>query len=155
MLKKKSAGILLFRFNNKKLEVLLAHPGGPFWAKKDLNAWSIPKGEFDENEEPLAAALRELDEETGIKVEGDFIELTPVRQKSGKMVYAWAVEGDADTSTMKSNLFEMEWPPGSGKLKSFPEVDKIEWFTIEETHNKIIEGQKPLLSELQNFFEPH
>src|SRR5687767_12096048 len=148
-MKKKSAGILLFRFKNNSLQVLLAHPGGPFWAKKDLQSWSIPKGEFDEDEEQLAAALRELEEETGIKAEGDFIELTPVKQKSGKIIYAWGVQQDADTSTFKSNLFEMEWPPRSGKMKSFPEVDRIEWFTIAEAAEKIIEGQKPILAELQ------
>src|SRR5687768_6370115 len=148
-MKKKSAGILLFRFKNNSLQVLLAHPGGPFWAKKDLQSWSIPKGEFDDDEEPLAAALRELEEETGIKAEGDFFEFTPVKQKSGKVVYAWAVQQDADTSTVKSNVFEMEWPPKSGKMQSFPEVDKMEWFDMAEAEQKIIQGQKPILDELQ------
>src|SRR5215212_7662130 len=120
----KSAGILLFRRINKQIEFFLVHPGGPFWAKKDLGAWSIPKGEYTDGEEPLQAACREFEEETGQAVTGDFIELKPLRQKSGKIVQAWAVEGDMDADNIRSNMFEMEWPPGSGKKKSFPEVDK-------------------------------
>jgi len=146
---KKSSGIILYRFTNDQLEVLLVHPGGPFWAKKDLNAWSIPKGEFEEGEDPLAAAKREMEEETGLKVDGKFIELTPVKQKSGKLVLAWAAKGDFDPAMLKSNEFEMEWPPRSGSKKKFPEVDKAAWFPIEEAVKKMVEGQIPLLKELE------
>ena len=146
---KKSAGILLYRFSDGMLEVLLVHPGGPFWAKKDMGAWSIPKGEFETEEDPLSAAQRELEEETGIKAEGNFIELTPVKQKSGKLVYAWALEKDIDPSLIKSNSFEIEWPPKSGIKKSFPEIDKAAWFNKEEAVKKIIEGQVPLIEELE------
>lgn len=146
---KKSAGILLYRLQNDDWEVLLVHPGGPFWAKKDLGAWSIPKGEFDENENPLDAAKREVEEETGIKVQGDFIELTPVKQKNSKLIYAWALRGNFDAAQIKSNTFEIEWPPKSGKEKSFPEVDKAAWFNIEEAKKKITEGQLPLINEIE------
>ena len=145
----KSAGILLYRFRNNLLQVFLVHPGGPFWAKKDLGAWSIPKGEFGSDEDPLNAAKRELEEETGIKVSGEFIELTPVKQKSGKLVYAWALEKDIDPSLIKSNSFEIEWPPKSGIKKSFPEIDKAAWFDKGEAVKKIIEGQVPLIEELE------
>lgn len=145
---RKSAGILLYRFRNNLPEMLLVHPGGPFWAKKDWGAWSVPKGEFDEDEDPLDAAKREILEETGIKVSGRFIELSPVRQKSGKLVYAWALERDVDPEFITSNSFEIEWPPKSGKKKSFPEIDKAAWFNAEEAKKRIIEGQSPLLSEL-------
>jgi len=146
---KKSAGILLYRFHNDLTEVLLVHPGGPYWAKKDLGAWSVPKGEFESGENPLDAAKRELEEETGIKAEGNFIELTPAKQKSGKLVYAWALQKDIDPADIKSNSFEMEWPPKSGKKKSFPEIDKAAWFTMDEARSKIIDGQKPLINELE------
>ena len=146
---KKSAGILLYRFDNNLTEVLLVHPGGPFWAKKDLGAWSIPKGEFEPEENPLAAAKRELEEETGIKAEGDFMELTPVKQKSGKLIYAWALQMDVDVADVKSNSFEIEWPPKSGKLKSFPEIDKAAWFNMDEARKKMIEAQTPLIGELE------
>jgi predicted NUDIX family NTP pyrophosphohydrolase len=146
---KKSAGILLYRFHNNLTEVLLVHPGGPFWAKKDLGAWSIPKGEFGPEEDPLDAAKRELEEETGIKAEGYFIELTPVKQKSGKLVYAWALHKDIDPADIRSNSFEMEWPPKSGKKKSFPEIDKASWFNTDEARSKIIDGQAPLINELE------
>lgn len=146
---KKSAGILLYRLQNDNWEVLLVHPGGPFWAKKDLGAWSIPKGEFDENENPLDAAKREVEEETGMKVQGDFIELTPVKQKSSKLIYAWALRGNFDAAQIKSNTFEIEWPPKSGKKKSFPEVDKAAWFKIGEAKKKITEGQLPLINEIE------
>jgi len=144
----KSAGILLYRFRNESPEVLLVHPGGPFWAKKDLGAWSIPKGEFDDDEDALDAAKREIEEETGIKVSGKFIELSPVRQKSGKWIYAWALEKDVDPEFITSNNFEIEWPPKSGMKKSFPEIDKAAWFNADEARKKIIEGQSPLLGEL-------
>ncbi|MEO6733877.1 MAG: NUDIX domain-containing protein [Ferruginibacter sp.] len=148
-MQKKSAGILLYRFDNKLAEVLLVHPGGPFWAKKDLGVWSIPKGEFDEREKPLNAAIREVEEETGIKLTGDFIELVPVKQKSGKVIYAWALEGDIDPATIISNTFEIEWPPKSGKKKVFPEVDKAAWFPMDEAKGKIIAGQVGLINELE------
>jgi predicted NUDIX family NTP pyrophosphohydrolase len=146
---KKSAGIILYRFHNNLPEVLLVHPGGPFWAKKDLGAWSIPKGEFETNENPLDAAKREVEEETGVIASGDFIELTPVKQKSGKVVYAWALQKDIDPAYITSNNFEMEWPPKSGKKKSFPEIDKAAWFDIDEAKKKIIKGQASLIEELK------
>ena len=146
---KKSAGILLYRFQNNLTEVLLVHPGGPFWAKKDWGAWSIPKGEFGPGENPLDAAKRELEEETGIKPEGNFIELTPAKQKSGKLIYTWALEKDIDPADIKSNSFEIEWPPNSGKKKSFPEIDRAAWFNMDEARNKIIDGQVPLINELE------
>jgi predicted NUDIX family NTP pyrophosphohydrolase len=148
MEKKKSAGILLYRLKNKALEVLLVHHGGPFWAKKDLASWSIPKGEFTEEENPLEAAKREFQEETGLDLTGDFIELTPIKQKSGKLVYGWAVAGDIDPAQIKSNTFEMEWPPKSGKRQSFPEIDKGEWFSVPESKLKILEPQTALIDEL-------
>ena len=145
---KKSAGILFYRFKKGKLEVLLVHPGGPFWAKKDLGAWSIPKGEFDDEESPLNAAIRETHEELGVKIVGDFIELTPVKQKSGKTIFPFAIEHAFDPSQLNSNLFEMEWPLKSGQKKSFPEVDKAEWFSLENAFEKINPGHKPFLTEL-------
>ena len=145
---KKSAGILLFRLVNKKPELFLVHPGGPFWAKKDEGAWSIPKGEFDDSEDALEAAKREFSEETGVNIEGEFIVLSPAKQKSGKTVYAWAVEGDIDPSKIKSNHFEMEWPPRSGKMKSFPEIDKAGWFDVKEALQKINSGQASLIREI-------
>jgi predicted NUDIX family NTP pyrophosphohydrolase len=147
---KKSAGILLYRIKNKNLEVLLVHPGGPFWKNKDEGAWSIPKGEFDDNEKPLDAAIREMKEETGVILKGNFIELTPVKQKSGKLVYAFAKEHDPDLSQIKSNEFEMEWPPKSGNKKMFPEIDKAEWFDIKTAKEKINQSQINLLEELAN-----
>ena len=145
---KKSAGILLYRSINKNLEVFLVHPGGPFWKNKDEGAWSIPKGEFDEKEDALEAAIREMKEETGITLKGDFMALTPIKQKSGKLVYAFAKEHDLDPSEIKSNEFEIEWPPKSGKKKMFPEIDKAEWFTIYVAKNKINPAQWPLVEEL-------
>lgn len=144
---KKSAGILVYRFSDDNMEVLLVHPGGPFFAKKDAGAWSIPKGEFTD-ELPLAAARREFAEETGILIDGEFFPLSPVTQKSGKVVYAWAIEADMDASKMTSNLFEIEWPPHSGKKQLFPEVDKAQWFEVEEAKLKIAEAQADLLVEL-------
>ena len=145
----KSAGILLYRFRHGALEVLLAHPGGPFWAKKDDGAWTLPKGEIGDAEEPLAAARRELLEETGLDLDGDFIALTPVRQKGGKWVHAWALEGDCDPAAIRSNVFSMEWPPRSGKEREFPEIDRAAWFAIPEARVKILAGQAPLLDELE------
>jgi len=146
---KHSAGILLYRFKNKVLQFFLVHPGGPFWAKKDTGAWGVPKGEFLE-EQPLDAAIREFTEETGVKMnfENDkLISLKPVTLKSGKIVYAWAIEGDLDEATIKSNVFDLEWPPKSGKFIAVPEVDKAGWFTIAEAKMKINEKQIPLLEE--------
>lgn len=145
---KKSAGILLYRTKNKIVEVLLVHPGGPFWIKKDAGAWTIPKGELNENEEPFDAAIREMKEETGIILKGNYLELTPVKQKAGKLVYAWANEQDIDPSEIKSNEFEIEWPPKSGKKKLFPEIDKADWFDIKTAKEKINPGQLPLIEEL-------
>ncbi|HZV68929.1 MAG TPA: NUDIX domain-containing protein [Saprospiraceae bacterium] len=146
---KQSAGILLYRFHNKKLEVLLVHPGGPFWAKKDAGAWSIPKGEFEENESPFNAALREVEEELGFTPKGNFIPLTPIKQKSGKLVHAWAVESNFDETKLRSNTFEMEWPPRSGKKMEFPEIDKAEWFDVGKAREKILVGQVALINELE------
>lgn len=147
---KKSAGILLYRFRKKILEVLLVHPGGPFWARKDHQAWSIPKGEFTDGEDALEAAKRELEEETGIRVSGKFIALFPIVQKGGKTVFAWALEKDIDPVIVSSNYFSMEWPPGSGKEAKFPEVDKAGWFSIAEAKNKIVAAQFSLIEELAN-----
>jgi predicted NUDIX family NTP pyrophosphohydrolase len=148
-MKKKSAGILVYRKTEKDYEVFLVHPGGPYWAKKDMHAWSIPKGEFNEGEEPIIAAKREFGEETGLTVSGAFIELQPVKQPGGKIIYSWAVESDPDASVIKSNLFEMEWPPGSGKTEEFPEVDKAGWFSFDIAREKIVKGQVPILEQLE------
>ena len=145
---KTSAGILLYRFKDKKPEVLLVHPGGPFWKNKDEGAWSVPKGEYAEDEDALKAAIREFKEETGISIAGNFIPLNPVKLKSGKLVKAWALEKDIDSTTVKSNTFLLEWPPKSGKKIEVPEVDRAEWFTINEAKKKINAGQLPLLDEL-------
>ena len=144
-----SAGILLYRNNNARLEVFLVHPGGPFFKNKDEGSWSIPKGEFLDDEEALAAAKREFEEETGQKiVNGNFIRLTPVTQKSGKIVHAWAIEGDIDHEVIESNLFEMEWPPKSGKMASFPEVDRAAWFDANTAKIKVNPAQAKLIEEL-------
>ena len=145
---KTSAGILLYRFNKKITEVFLVHPGGPFWKNKDEGAWSIPKGEYIEDEDPLKAAIREFREETGIPISGDFIPLTTVKLKSGKYVKAWALQMDIDVTAVKSNTFSLEWPPRSGKKIEVPEVDKAEWFELKEAKLKINVGQAPLLEEL-------
>jgi len=146
---KKTAGLLLFRDGSGRLEVLLVHPGGPFWAKKDDGAWSIPKGQFEDDEDPLAAARREFEEETGSAPTGDVLPLEPLRQPGGKCVYAWAVRGDFDPGTLKSNTFTMEWPPRSGRQQEFPEVDRAAWFAIEEAERKILRGQVALLRQLR------
>ena len=146
---KKSAGLLLFR-RRDRLEVLLVHPGGPLWAKKDDGAWSIPKGEIDADEDPLRAAMRECEEELGSSVTGEFVKLTPIRQASGKWVYAWAIEADFDTATFRSGTFSMEWPPRSGRHEDFPEVDRAEWFGIDDARRKIIQGQIALLDQLSS-----
>jgi predicted NUDIX family NTP pyrophosphohydrolase len=146
---KQSAGILLYRYHQGILQVLLVHPGGPFWAKKDVGAWTIPKGEPGEGEELPVAAKREFMEETGFDIEGDLIILTPVRQKGGKLVHAWAVEGDMDVALLKSNTFEMPWPPKSGNIQVFPEIDKAQWFSAEEALGKILPTQAAFIEELQ------
>ena len=146
---KQSAGILLYRFINKQLQIFLVHPGGPFFKNKDNASWTIPKGEFTEEEEALAAAKREFLEETGQSIDGIFIPLSPITQKSGKIVYAWGVEGDIDPETIISNLFEIEWPPKSGKKQSFPEVDKGGWFDVETAKVKINPAQVALVEELE------
>jgi len=143
-----SAGILLYRKKDGQLQFFLVHPGGPFFKNKDAGAWSIPKGEFLSDEEPLIAAKREFMEETGSAVEGDFVPLNPVKLKSGKIIYAWAVEGDIDHETIFSNLFEMEWPPKSGKKQSFPEIDRGAWLYAEEAILKINTAQAALVEEL-------
>ena len=149
MAKKESAGILMYRIRGSAIEVFLVHPGGPFWAKKDAAAWSVPKGEFDKDEDPLAAARREFREETGLDVEGEFVALNPVRQAGGKLVRAWAVQGDCDPALIRSNLFTMEWPPRSGRRRDFPEIDKAGWFGLEAAKEKILKGQVVLLEELE------
>lgn len=146
---KRSAGILLYRGKGAGLELLLVHPGGPFWAKKDLGAWSIPKGEYQEGEDPLAVARREFEEELGSPAPArDAIELGELAQPSRKLITAYAIEGDFDANTLKSNLFEMEWPPKTGRLQSFPEVDRAQWFTVEEARHKILPGQRPFIDRL-------
>jgi len=147
---KQSAGILLYRYKSNQLQVFLVHPGGPFFKNKDDGVWSIPKGEFLENEEALVAAKREFLEETGQAInDGEFIELSPVQLKSGKIVHAWAIEGDIDHEVILSNNFEMEWPPKSGKMGSFPEVDRAAWFDPETAKVKINPAQAKLIEELE------
>jgi len=146
---KRSAGLPLYRKCAGRLEVFLVHPGGPFWTKKDAGAWTIPKGEIGEDEEPLAAARREMAEETGFAPEGKFIALPPVRQKAGKLVLAWAVEGDCDPAALRSNSFSMEWPPHSGRSAEFPEIDRGAWYGITEAREKLLEAQLPLLDALE------
>ncbi|HZB90371.1 MAG TPA: NUDIX domain-containing protein [Stellaceae bacterium] len=145
---KTSAGLLLYRRRGAALEVLLVHPGGPFWAKKDDGAWSIPKGEAAAGEDLLALARREFAEETGFPVDGTFRPLAPVRQAGGKIVHAWAVEGDLDPAAIRSNRFTLEWPPRSGRREEFPEIDRGAWFTLDEARRKINQGQAPLLDGL-------
>lgn len=146
---KKSAGLLLFREVSGRLEVFLVHPGGPFWTKKDEGAWSIPKGEFEDTENHLAAAKREFEEETGFTPEGEMIPLEPLRQPSGKLIYAWAMKRDFDPCQLKSNTFSIEWPPKSGKYQEFPEVDRAAWFSLEEATHKILKGQAAFPGQLQ------
>jgi predicted NUDIX family NTP pyrophosphohydrolase len=151
---KQSAGILLYRRKNKQLEVLLVHPGGPFWAKKDQGAWSIPKGEY-EGEDALAAAKREFEEETGFSVSGETLALGQQKQKGGKVIDAWALEGDLNPDALHSNTFEMEWPPKSGKRQRFPEIDKAGWFTVETALEKINPGQAAFILELTEKLDRH
>jgi predicted NUDIX family NTP pyrophosphohydrolase len=145
---KKSAGVLVYKRDGGRLMLFLVHPGGPFWAKKDHGAWSIPKGEFSEGEDGLAAARREFTEELGQTIEGNFLALTPRRQPSRKIVHAWAVEGEVDPDGIVSNEFEIEWPPKSGRMQRFPEVDRGAWFDLAEAKAHIQSGQVPILEEL-------
>jgi predicted NUDIX family NTP pyrophosphohydrolase len=151
---KRSAGLLMYRKRRDELEVLLVHPGGPLWEKKDQGAWTVPKGEYEENEKPLAAAQREFFEETGFISGGNFIELGSVRQKSGKVVIAWAFEGDCDPAQLVSNTCEIEWPPKSKKRLEIPEVDRGRWFTISTARQFIRLEQVPLLQILENKVAP-
>ena len=146
---KVSAGLVMYRVQAGKVEMLLVHPGGPFWAKKDEGAWFIPKGEIAAGEEALATAKREFEEETGIRRAGNFISLGSIRHKSGKVVHAWAFEGSCDPSAVRSNTFSIEWPPRSGKKREFPEVDRAGWFTLEAARSKIQRDEFELLERLQ------
>jgi predicted NUDIX family NTP pyrophosphohydrolase len=147
---KKSAGLLLYRRSETSgIEVLLVHPGGPFWRNKDDGAWTIPKGEFDDDEDPLIAAKREFEEETGATPpDGEYIGLKPIKQKNGKLVHAWAVPGDFDPASLRSNTFELEWPPKSGRTQRVPEVDRAEWFAPDVAKQRIISAQSALIDEL-------
>jgi predicted NUDIX family NTP pyrophosphohydrolase len=149
MTSKQSAGILLYRRLDSTLEVFLVHPGGPFWKNKDAGVWTIPKGEFTNEEPALDAAVREFREETGVPLKGPFQPLSPIRQKGGKRVYAWATQGDLDPEKLISNTFELEWPRHSGKNKTFPEVDRGSWFSLTDARNFINPAQIPLLEELE------
>ncbi|MGH6789017.1 MAG: NUDIX domain-containing protein [Pseudolabrys sp.] len=144
----RSAGILMWKREGGTLRVLLVHPGGPFWARKDAGAWTIPKGEHADGEEPLAAAKREFAEELGVAPDGEFVPLGEIRQKGGKLVTAFAVEGDFDIGALVSNTFELEWPPRSGRKASFPEVDRAAWFTPDEARAKILDAQRELIDRL-------
>jgi predicted NUDIX family NTP pyrophosphohydrolase len=150
---KTSAGILMYRRRQGIVEVLLAHMGGPYWAKKDLGAWSIPKGEYSPGEDPLAAARREFEEETGVSVSGEFTALIPIKQAGGKIVQIWALEGDCDASAIRSNTFMMEWPPRSGRQQSFPEVDRAEWFALDIAKEKVTKGQRGFIEQLGRFLQ--
>ncbi len=145
---KRSAGLLMFRRSGSRVEVLLVHPGGPFWAKKDLGTWSLPKGEYAEGEEPFEAAKREFEEETSIKPKGEFFPIGEIKQPSGKTIMAWAFEGDLDPALIQSNLFSMEWPPASGNIREFPEVDRGDWCCVETARKKITKGQAGFLNRL-------
>jgi predicted NUDIX family NTP pyrophosphohydrolase len=147
-MKRTSAGLLMFRRRSPGLEFFLVHPGGPFFKNKDLGAWSIPKGEYLEDESPLAAAKREFEEETGVAPRGDFLPLGDVTQASGKIVTAWAFEGDCDAEKIHSNTFSIEWPPKSGKIREFPEVDRAAWYSLEPAREKILKAQAEFLDRL-------
>ena len=149
MARRRSAGIVLYRVGDVGLEVLLVHPGGPFWAKKDLGAWSIPKGEYEPDEDPRACALREFEEETGTRLPAtELIELGAVVQKGGKEVTAWALRGDLDPASVRSNTFTMQWPPRSGREQEFPEIDRAQWFALDEARAKLVGAQVELLDRL-------
>jgi predicted NUDIX family NTP pyrophosphohydrolase len=150
----RSAGILMYRRRGGRLEVLLAHPGGPYWAKKDAGAWGIPKGVVEPGEDTLAAARREFREEMGFEAEGEVQALEALRQPSGKLVHAWIVEGDCDASQLRSNEFELEWPPKSGIVKRYPEIDRAAWFPLDEARERMLAGQRPFLDQLQALVKP-
>ncbi len=150
---KRSAGLLVYRLREGALEVFLVHPGGPFWAQKDLGAWTIPKGEYLDHEEPLQAALREFHEETGFHVDGDFLSLGAITQASGKLVSAWACKGDFDAAKLASNSCEIEWPPRSGRRIAIPEVDRGGWFSTAEAGQRIHKNQQPFLERLVKILE--
>ena len=151
---KLSAGLLLYRVVDGELEVLIGHPGGPFWARKDDGAWSIPKGEYTEDDDPWAVAQREFSEELGKRApEGPRIDLEPVKQPSGKVITAFAVRGDLDLEGTFSNTFELEWPKGSGKVREFPEMDRVGWFPVAQARSKLLKGQRPLLDRLVSVLE--
>jgi predicted NUDIX family NTP pyrophosphohydrolase len=143
----------MYRRRRGVVEVLLAHPGGPFWARKDLGSWSIPKGEFDPDEDSLAAAKREFEEETGLSVTGEFFPLTPIKQSGGKIVHIWAIEGDCDASAIKSNTFMIEWPPRSGRQQEFPEIDRAEWFSLDDAREKVTKGQRGFIEQLDRLLQ--
>jgi predicted NUDIX family NTP pyrophosphohydrolase len=149
MARAQSAGVVLFRRRKAGIEVLLVHPGGPFWTRKDAGAWSIPKGEFVPDETPEAAARREFGEETGIALTIELVALSPVKQSHAKTVHPFAGESDLDPATIRSNQFELEWPPRSGRMQTFPEIDRAAWFTLVEARTKIVAGQRPILDELE------
>lgn len=151
---KLSAGILLYRVRDGETEVMLVHPGGPLWKNKDLGAWSIPKGEFLPGQDPLKTAKREFKEETGRSISGDFKALSVIRQASGKLVYAFAVEGDFDVAKLKSNTFKLEWPPRSGKMQDVPEVDRAEWFDLPNARQKVNAAQAALIDQLEKLSPP-
>lgn len=147
---RRSAGVLAYRLGESVTEVLLAHPGGPYWAKKDEGNWSIPKGEYDDSESPEQAARREFAEETGFEVGAELIDLGVIRQPSGKLVHAFAAEKDLDAAAARSNLFPLEWPPHSGRIEEFPEVDRVEWFSLDAARLKILRGQAAFLDRLED-----
>jgi predicted NUDIX family NTP pyrophosphohydrolase len=149
-----SAGLLMYRRRPAGLEVLLVHPGGPFWAKKDLGAWTIPKGEIADGEDELATARREFEEETGLRPDGTLIPLGSIKQKGGKVVHAWAFEGDTDPRAIRSNTYQVQWPPGSGEWGTFPEVDRAEWFSLDEAHRRINPAQAALIDTLERIAHP-
>ena len=151
---KLSAGLLLYRITEAYVEVLIGHPGGPFWAKKDDGAWSIPKGEYGEGEDPWSAARREFEEELGKPPpDGPRIDFPPLRQPSGKIITAYAVRGDLDLDGAVSNTFTLEWPKGSGNVREYPEIDRVDWFSVDEARSKLLKGQRPLLDQLMNAVE--
>jgi predicted NUDIX family NTP pyrophosphohydrolase len=154
MAKKISAGILLYRMRNHTAEIFLVHPGGPYWARKDDGAWSIPKGEVPEGADLLATAHAEFHEETGSHVSGEAVPLQPLKQAGGKLVHAWLVEGDIDASAISSNTFTLEWPPRSGRIQAFPEVDRAAWFDLETARQKLLQGQRGFIDQLQDRLEP-
>jgi predicted NUDIX family NTP pyrophosphohydrolase len=150
-----SAAVVMYRCRAGVLEVLLVHPGGPFWQRKDDGAWSFPKGEFAAGERPEDAARREFAEETGVAIDGELRSLTPVKQRSGKLVHPFAIEGDLDSAAIASNTFELEWPPKSGIRRAFPEVDRAGWFDLETAGRKLIDGQRPILAEIDKLASRH